>query len=97
MSGINAVSILTYVLAVALGFFIDYFINKLKISKANVSAAKIIDEATVKADNLVKEAILDAKKQSNKDKRLMNLKINFYKGNRQLIEEILLFREEKMF
>ncbi len=33
MSGINAVSILTYVLAVALGFFINYLINKLKISK----------------------------------------------------------------
>ena len=65
MSDIDIVSILTYVLAVALGFFINYFINKLKISKANVSAAKIIDEATVKADNLVKEAILDAKTAEN--------------------------------
>ena len=64
MSDIDIVSILTYVLAVALGFFINYFINKLKISKANVSAAKIIDEATVKADNLVKEAILDAKTEA---------------------------------
>ena len=61
MPGNIAFSILTYVLAVALGFFINYLINKLKISKANVSAAKIIDDATAKADNLVKEAILDAK------------------------------------
>ena len=43
MPGNIAFSILTYVLAVALGFFINYLINKLKISKANVSAAKIID------------------------------------------------------
>ena len=54
MPGNIAFSILTYVLAVALGFFINYLINKLKISKANVSAAKIIDDATAKADNLVK-------------------------------------------
>ena len=64
MPGNIAFSILTYVLAVALGFFINYLINKLKISKANVSAAKIIDDATAKADNLVKEAILDAKTEA---------------------------------
>ena len=61
MSGNIVVSIFTYVLAVAIGFFVSYLINKLKISKANVSAAKIIDDATAKADTLVKEAILDAK------------------------------------
>ena len=98
MSDIDIVSILTYVLAVALGFFINYFINKLKISKANVSAAKIIDEATVKADNLVKEAISE-KYLYRKiiDKKLMNLKINFYKESKLLIEGILLFKVEKMF
>ena len=91
MPGNIAFSILTYVLAVALGFFINYLINKLKISKANVSAAKIIDDATAKADNLVKEAILDA------NKKLMNLKINFYNVNKQLIVVILLFKGKKMF
>ena len=85
MSGINAVSILTYVLAVALGFFIDYFINKLKISKANVSATKIIDEATVKADNLVKEAILDAKTEAYELKLLAEKEA---KQQRQEINEL---------
>ena len=41
-----------------------FCICKLNISKANVSAQKIIDDATSKADNLVKEAILDAKTQA---------------------------------
>ena len=108
MPGNIAFSILTYVLAVALGFFINYLINKLKISKANVSAAKIIDDATAKADNLVKEAILDAKteayelklqaeKEAKEQKQLMNLKINFYNVNKQLIVVILLFKGKKMF
>ena len=35
--------------------------------------------------------------QFYKDKKLLHLKINFYKGNKQLIEEILRFREKKMF
>ena len=82
MSDIDIVSILTYVLAVALGFFINYFINKLKISKANVSAAKIIDEATVKADNLVKEAILDAKTEA------YELKLQAEKEAKQQRQEI---------
>ena len=107
MPGNIAFSILTYVLAVALGFFINYLINKLKISKANVSAAKIIDDATAKADNLVKEAILDAKTEAYelklqaekeaKEQKLMNLKINFYNVNKQLIVVILLFKGKKMF
>ena len=58
MPGNIAFSILTYVLAVALGFFINYLINKLKISKANVSAAKIIDDATAKADKQLIVVIL---------------------------------------
>lgn len=63
MPGNIAFSILTYVLAVGFRFLIHYLINKLKISKANVSATKFIDDATAKADNLVvKEAILDAKR-----------------------------------
>ena len=53
-----------YVLAVAVGVLIYFVYAKLNISKANVSAQKIIDDATSKADNLVKEAILDAKTQA---------------------------------
>ena len=64
MPGLNIATILSYVLAVAVGVLIYFVYAKLNISKANVSAQKIIDDATSKADNLVKEAILDAKTQA---------------------------------
>ena len=64
MPGLNIATILSYVLAVAVGVLIYFVYAKLNISKANVSAQKIIDDATNKADNLVKEAILDAKTQA---------------------------------
>ncbi len=40
MSDIGIVTILSYVLAVVVGIFIYFVYAKLKISKANVSAAK---------------------------------------------------------
>ena len=54
MPGLNIATILSYVLAVAVGVLIYFVYAKLNISKANVSAQKIIDDATSKADNLVK-------------------------------------------
>ncbi|MEG0453075.1 MAG: Rnase Y domain-containing protein, partial [Coprobacillus sp.] len=57
----SPLGIMTYVLAVIVGFGLYYAFTKVKVSKANVDASKIIDEATAKADNIVKEAILDAK------------------------------------
>ena len=57
-------TILTYVLAVGLGFLLYFVLTKIKVSKANVDATKIVEEATAKADNIVKEAILDAKTQA---------------------------------
>lgn len=44
-------TILTYVLAVGLGFVLYFVLTKLKVSKANVDATKIVEEATAKADN----------------------------------------------
>ena len=58
------ITILTYVLAVGLGFLLYFILTKIKVSKANVDATKIVEEATAKADNIVKEAILDAKTQA---------------------------------
>lgn len=58
------IAILTYVLAVGLGFLLYFILTKIKVSKANVDATKIVEEATAKADNIVKEAILDAKTQA---------------------------------
>ena len=46
-------TILTYVLAVGVGFLGYYLLTKIRVSKANVDAAKIVEEATVKADNIV--------------------------------------------
>ncbi len=94
MPGNIAFSILTYVLAVALGFFINYLINKLKISKANVSAAKIIDDATAKADNLVKEAILDAKTEAYELKLQAEKEAKEQKQEINELENKLLQREQ---
>ncbi len=108
MPGLNIATILSYVLAVAVGVLIYFVYAKLNISKANVSAQKIIDDATSKADNLVKEAILDAKTQAyelkleaeklkNKNKKLLNLKKIFQNVKKVLNEEILLFKVKKTF
>ena len=94
MPGNIAFSILTYVLAVALGFFINYLINKLKISKANVSAAKIIDDATAKADNLVKEEILDAKTEAYELKLQAEKEAKEQKQEINELENKLLQREQ---
>ena len=64
MPNMSLPTILSYVSAVIAGFLIYFAYTKLKISKANVSAAKIVDDANSKADNIVKEAILDAKTQA---------------------------------
>ena len=56
--------ILTYVLAIAGGFGLYYILTKMKLTKANGDAAKILEDANTKADNIVKEAILDAKTQA---------------------------------
>ena len=92
MPGLNIATILSYVLAVAVGVLIYFVYAKLNISKANVSAQKIIDDATSKADNLVKEA-----KLKNKNKKLLNLKIIFQNVKKVLNEEILLFKVKKTF
>ena len=109
MPGLNIATILSYVLAVAVGVLIYFVYAKLNISKANVSAQKIIDDATSKADNLVKEAILDAKTQAyelkleaekeikEQKQELLNLKIIFQNVKKVLNEEILLFKVKKTF
>ena len=60
----HLIPFVSYVLAVLAGMLIMRVIYSLNISKANVNAAKIIEDANTKADNLVKEAILDGKNQA---------------------------------
>ncbi|MGX8680939.1 MAG: Rnase Y domain-containing protein, partial [bacterium] len=57
--------IIAYVLAgVVIGMIIYHILAKLKISKANVTAEKIVEDANSKANNIIKEATLDAKTQA---------------------------------
>jgi len=93
---INAVTIFTYVLAVALGYFLNYMVIKLGISKANVSATKIIEDATAKADSIVKESILDAKTQAYELKLEAEKEVKLQKQKVTEFENKLLQREQSI-
>ncbi|MBO6047441.1 MAG: ribonuclease Y [Erysipelotrichaceae bacterium] len=56
-----ALSMLAYVLAIAIGFGLYHIIALIGISKAKENAEKIVENANSKADNIIKEATLDAK------------------------------------
>lgn len=92
----DPLSILTYVLAVGLGFLLYFVLTKLKISKANIDATKIVDEATAKADNIVKEAILDAKTQSYEYKLEAEKEIKEQRAEVTKFENKLLQREQNI-
>lgn len=92
----NPLTILTYVLAVGLGFLLYFVLTKLKISKANADASKIIDEATAKADNIVKEAILDAKTQAYEYKLEAEKEIKEQRLEVTKFENKLLQREQNI-
>lgn len=91
-----AMTIFTYVLAVAVGYFLYYFIMKLGISKANVSAAKIIEDATANADSIVKEAILDAKTQAYELKLEAEREVKLQKQEVTELENKLSQREQSI-
>ncbi|MFV0394209.1 MAG: ribonuclease Y [Coprobacillaceae bacterium] len=92
----NAMTIFTYVLAVAIGYFLYYIIMKLGISKANVSATKIIEDATAKADSIVKESILDAKTQAYELKLEAEKEVKLQKQEVTEFENKLLQREQSI-
>lgn len=89
-------TILTYVLAVGLGFVLYYIITKMKVSKANVDAEKIVCNATTKADNIVKEAILDAKTQAYEYKLEAEKEIKEHRLEVTKFENKLLQREQNI-
>lgn len=89
-------TILTYVLAVGLGFLCYFVLTKLKVSKANVDATKIIEDATAKADNIVKEAILDAKTQAYEYKLEAEKEIKEQRLEVTKFENKLLQREQNI-
>ena len=88
------VAILTYVLAVGVGFVIYFIFTKLKLTKAQADATRIVDEATVKADNIVKEAILDAKTQAYEYKLEAEKEIKEHRAEVTKFENKLLQREQ---
>ncbi len=87
---------LSYVLAIALGMGVMKLIHSLNISKANVSAAKIIEDANSKADNLIKEAILDGKNQAYELKLEAEKEIKAKKKEVNDFENKLLQREQSI-
>lgn len=92
----NPLTILTYVLAIALGFLLYFILTKLQITKANGDATKIVDEANVKADNIVKEAILDAKTQAYEYKLEAEKEIKEQRLEVTKFENKLLQREQNI-
>ena len=90
------VAILTYVLAVGVGFVIYFIFTKLKLTKAQADATRIVDEATVKADNIVKEAILDAKTQAYEYKLEAEKEIKEHRAEVTKFENKLLQREQNI-
>lgn len=91
-----AVMILTYVLAIAGGFGLYYILTKMKLTKANGDAAKILEDANTKADNIVKEAILDAKTQAYEYKLQAEKEIKEQRLEVTKAEDKLLQREKNI-
>lgn len=87
---------LSYVLAVLVGVGLLRFYYAIRVSKANVSATKIIDEAMAKADNIVKESILDAKTQAYELKLQAEKEIKVQKQQSTDFENKLLQREQSI-
>ena len=53
--------VLVFVIGIILGIIIKNVYTSIKLSKAKDEAKKIVDDANAKADNIIKEANLDAK------------------------------------
>ncbi len=96
MSGNMFLTGLSYVLAVLVGVGLLRFYYAIRVSKANVSATKIIDEAMAKADNIVKESILDAKTQAYELKLQAEKEIKVQKQQSTDFENKLLQREQSI-
>lgn len=89
--------IIAYVLAgVVIGMIIYHILAKLKISKANVTAEKIVEDANSKANNIIKEATLDAKTQAYEYKLEAEKEIKAQRSEVTRFENKLLQREQNI-
>ncbi len=57
-------TVLSYVLAILIGVVSTYLYYRFKLSNASSTAKKIIDDATIKAEAIKKETLVDAKTES---------------------------------
>ena len=89
-------TVLSYVLSVLLGIGLLRLYYAIRVSKANVNATKIIDDAVAKADNIVKESILDAKTQAYELKLEAEKEIKEQKQQSTDFENKLLQREQNI-
>ncbi len=94
MQDLNTLTIFSYVIAVAVGFLIFFILEKMQISRANVSASKIIEDAQRNAENIIKEASVDAKSQAYELKLAAEKEIKESKGEIAKLEKDLRQREK---
>ncbi len=94
MQGLDFITIMSYVLAVAAGYLVYYIQDKMRITKAKANAQKIIEDAQRKAENIIKEASVDAKSQVYELKLAAEKEIKESKGEIAKLERDLRQREK---
>lgn len=94
MQGLDFITIISYVLAVSIGYLIYYIQDKMRITKAKANAQKIIEDAQRKADNIIKEASVDAKSHVYELKLAAEKEIKESKGEIAKLEKDLRQREK---
>lgn len=94
MQGLDFITIISYVLAVSIGYLVYYIQDKMRITKAKANAQKIIEDAQRKAENIIKEASVDAKSQVYELKLAAEKEIKESKGEIAKLEKDLRQREK---
>ena len=94
MQGLDFITIISYVLAVIIGYLVYYIQDKMRITKAKANAQKIIEDANRKAENIIKEASVDAKSQVYELKLVAEKEIKESKGEIAKLEKDLRQREK---
>jgi ribonuclease Y len=96
MPEMNAITILSYILAIVIGILLYFVFTKVKVSKAKADAASILQEAKLKADNVVKEAVLDGKTQAYELKLEAEKEVKEQRNQITVLENKLVDREKSI-
>lgn len=93
----DLVTILLSVLAgLAVGIVIMMMISKAGLNRDKLKAEKLLQEASIKAENTVKQAVLDGKTQTHELKIAAEKEIKERKAEVSQIENKLLRREDNL-